>query len=323
MIRPYWHLSEDLFCLDGKCLYSQRIIVLKSLCKEILDNLHAAHQETAGMKARASMSVYWPGISSAITSRHAQCDTCNRISPSQPAQLFQPSPAPCYPFQMVAADYFHVKRNTYLAYADRYTGWLIIVRCPAHGSDARHLISELRTLFSTYGAPEEIATDGGQPFSAYSVQQFILEWCVEWRLSSAYYTQSNGRAEVAVKTAKRLLLNKTSRNGDLHTDKFVRALMQYRNTPLAYIGKFPTQLLYGRTLCDHTLCLPGALKIRQEWIALAEDREIALAKRHRAAADRYNEHTRQLRPLTVGTTVAVQNQCGTHPTRWDKPGRIV
>ena len=87
-----------------------------------------------------------------------------------------------------------------------------------------------------YGAPTELATDGGQPFPSHDIQQFLCSWGVKWRQSSAYYPQSNGRAKLAVKTAKRILQNNTSSNGDLNTDNVARALLQYRNTPIQQLN---------------------------------------------------------------------------------------
>ena len=96
-----------------------------------------------------------------------------------------------------------------------------------------------------YGAPTELATDGGQPFPSHDIRQFLRNWGVKWRQSSAYYPQSNGRAELAVKMAKRILQNNTSSTGDLNTDNVARALLQYRNTPIQQLNVSPAQLLYG------------------------------------------------------------------------------
>ena len=49
-------------------------------------------------------------------------------------------------------------------------------------------------------------------------------------ISSAYNPQSNGRAEVVVKSTKRLLRSNTSPSGSLDSDKFLFAMLQLRNT---------------------------------------------------------------------------------------------
>ena len=321
-LQPYWKVRDGLSSIDGVILYDGRVIIPSALRPEVLECLHSAHQGVVGMKARARNSVYWPGLSNAITNRRAQCRTCNTIAPSQPAEPLAHTPAPAYPFELTVADYFALKGFTYLVYADRYTGWVTITKCHPHGTNATALKQKLRTLFCIYGAPAELATDGGQPFASHDIQQFLKDWGVRWRLSSAYYAQSNGRAELAVKTAKRILQENTSASGDLQTDRTARALLQYRNTPIQHLDVSPAQMLYGRTLRDHLPSLPDVLQIRPEWQLLAEDRERAFKKRHIRDMERYNEHTKPLPGLSVGESVAVQNQTGTHPNRWDKTGVI-
>ena len=51
------------------------------------------------------------------------------------------------------------------------------------------------------------------------------------RQSSAYHPQSNGRAEVTVKTMKRLLSDNIDQSGKPNTDAITRAILQIRNTP--------------------------------------------------------------------------------------------
>ena len=70
------------------------------------------------------------------------------------------------------------------------------------------------------------------------------------RPSSAYYPQSNGKAEAAVKTLKRLLQGNTGSRGSINTDSIAKALLQHRNTPLRDVGKSPAQLALSRDLRD-------------------------------------------------------------------------
>ena len=66
------------------------------------------------------------------------------------------------------------------------------------------------------------------------------------RNSSAYYAQSNGRAEVAVKFIKRELLGCiNAHTGELHTEQATRSLMAHRNTPVRDTGIPPSKSLYG------------------------------------------------------------------------------
>ena len=68
------------------------------------------------------------------------------------------------------------------------------------------------------------------------------------RMSSAYHAQSNGRAEVAVKTVKRALRDNVGDDGKLDRDTFARALLLLRNTPDRDTGVSPAELLFGRRL---------------------------------------------------------------------------
>ena len=96
-----------------------------------------------------------------------------------------------------------------------------------------------------------------------------------WRNSAAYYAQSNGRAELAVKTAKRMLLGNCDDKGDIDNMRFARALLQFRNTPLQGINLSPAQILYGRELKDCMPTLQDALTVRKEWRIAADERDLA------------------------------------------------
>ena len=96
----------------------------------------------------------------------------------------------------------------------------------------------------------EIAVDGGTNLNSEEMSQFFESWGIKTRVSSAYYPQSNGRAESAVKTAKRILMDNTGPGGSLDTDKVSVALLQYHNTPLRDINASPAQLATGRQLRD-------------------------------------------------------------------------
>merc|ERR1712082_368089 len=124
-----------------------------------------------------------------------------------------------------------------------------------------------------HGKPVILETDGGPPFNGGEFARFCKKWGIHHRLSSAGYPQSNGRAELAVKTAKRILADNITEGGSLDRDAVTRALLQYKNTPLAGVGESPAQIVYGRPITD-SLPLP----IQPGWRMINDGREIGMAR---------------------------------------------
>ena len=100
------------------------------------------------------------------------------------------------------------------------------------GTKTKNIISSLEEFVEVYyGPPLLLTSDGGPQFAASITSKFLRNYGVHHRLSSVSYARSNGRAELGVKTVKRLMMENTGPNGDLDNDAFQRAMLQYRNTP--------------------------------------------------------------------------------------------
>ena len=215
----------------------------------------------------------------------------------------------------MVTDFCHLEGHLFLIYADRFSGWVEVDRLSTNNFRlVRHAFLK---WFQTYGVPEEIASDGGPPFNSLAYKTFLRIWDVRRRLSSAYYPQSNGRAEAAVKSVKRILQgNINPSTGDLDTDAAARAIMTHRNTPAQDTGIAPSVMLFGKPLRDH---LPRARTLRREWSSIADSREDALARRVSMTKPQTGK---ELRPLNVGDSVQVQNQTGHHPNKWNSTGVV-
>ena len=98
-------------------------------------------------------------------------------------------------------------------------------------SGSKGLCKALRRMFSTFGRPKDLSSDGGPEFSAARTSEFLKRWGVTHTLSSAYFPQSNGRAEMAVRITKRLLEDHVGPDGSIYSDSLVVAPLQLRNTP--------------------------------------------------------------------------------------------
>ena len=133
--------------------------------------------------------------------------------------------------------------------------------------------------------------------------------------------RSNGRAEVAVKSMKRLLMDNTGPHGGLDNTGFLKAMLQYKNTPDAATGISPARYIFHRPIRDY---LPN-MNIR-----IPESREETSARHQEVRRQHLNspqprlyEHTKRLQALQVGNRVFVQNQTGPHPNRWDNTGVVI
>ena len=319
-IQQYHQYRNDLHYVDGVVLYNHRIVIPPSLRGQIQDSLHAAHQSTGMMLSRAKSSVFWPGITKDIQQQREDCNACNRNAPSQPSSPPYPTPSPEYPFQLICADFFQHEGQHYLITVDRYSNWPTIDRAQ---EGSKGLIESLRKQFSTFGVPEEVSSDEGPEFKSHATTTFLKNWGVHQRLSSVGFPHSNSRAEIGVKTAKRLITENTGPNGNLNTDKLQRAILQYRNCPDPSTGLSPAMCIFGRPVKDFIPIQPGRYRPHPTWVDTLNKREEALRHRHMIASERWSEHTRQLPPLRIGDHVRVQNQRGPHPTKWDKTGKVV
>ena len=266
------------------------------------------------MKARAEATVYWPGMNASIRNKRFLCRDCNGIAPSQPKEPIQLSPAPEWPFQQICADYFELSGHSYLSIVDRYSGWINIYHIPTNHATSKTLISICRALFIDYGGPQ---------FKSKAFSDFLTTWGVHYRKSSVEYPQSNGRAELGVKAAKRVILDNSSPNGSLDTDKAACTIMQYRNTPLPYINLSPSQILFRRQLRDYLPAHPQHYKLHKEWLISAAQREQVLAERNNSIATRYNLTAHNLLPLLPGTHVSIQDGNMKRYKWWNKTGTVV
>ena len=181
------------------------------------------------MLSNARKRFFWPGMASQLRQLKSRCQKCREIAPSLPKEPMLLPPQPPRPFQYTVSNIFDIAARLYLVYADRYSGWIEVAHCPK--ADSATIKKAFRKWFITFGVPEELSCDGGPQYVSKELRDFLRNWGVRMRQSSAYYPQINGRAEVAVKSMKRFLSCSIGSDGTLDNNRAARALLLQRNTP--------------------------------------------------------------------------------------------
>ena len=152
------------------------------------------------------METVWPAITTAVHAWWNRCTNYHGNAPSQPHAPPHPVQVPKYPVQCICANFFYYQGIQYLATVDRYSNWPIIER--AHDS-SKSLIDCLHKLFATFGIPDELASDGGLEFVATAFSIFLKNWGASHCLSSVAFPHSKFRADIGVKTTKRMIASNT------------------------------------------------------------------------------------------------------------------
>ena len=177
-VAAFWMYRESLCVSDGAVLYQDRVVIPLSLRNEVLRTLHSAHQGVSSMESRARSIVFWPGISTAIQETRDRCRSCNKTAPSQAATPPAALDTPSTPSESVFADFCDYGGCHYLVIGDRLSGWMDIYKTPPGTpySGATGLIACLRQMFTTFGVPEILSSDGGPEFTASETSNFLSRW---------------------------------------------------------------------------------------------------------------------------------------------------
>ena len=172
------------------------------------------------MLLRAKLSVFWLGMTPDIRETREQCSSCHNIAPSLSNMLPVEPVVPAYPFPHICVDYFDLHSNHIWMVVDRFSNWFNVY---TGNSGEGELVGIMHRMFWDLGVPETLMSDRGPEFKAERFKKLMEQYRVHHRKSSVRFAHANTRAELAVKTAKRLLRENISPTGELDNIKVTRA----------------------------------------------------------------------------------------------------
>ena len=291
-IRQYWNMRDELTVQDGVIYKGMKVVIPTVMRKQMIAKSHTSHLGIHACVRRAKDVLYWPGMTAEITELVRMCAVCSEFLDKQQKEPLMTHKIPTLPWSKVGQDLFTLNGRDYLVTVDYYSDYFEIVKL--NDTTARSVIKATKDHFACHGIADMV-TDNGPQYTSQEFQQFKSEWNFNHTTSSPYHSQSNGKAESAVKIAKKLVKKCKRDDTDLQM-----ALLEWRNTP-DINGLSPVQKLMSRRT---KTTMPTAEALLKPLTAEGVDDNIKhrrqLTKRH------YDQHTKPLPELDIGDSVKLQ-----------------
>ena len=243
-IGPYFSLQGELSHQDGMVFRGERAVIPDTLRSDITSRWHSSDRGVEGCPRRARECVYWLGMNDQIQKYIAKCDICRSMDNQQQKETLMSHKVWSRPWAKVGIDLSVFDSKDYLITMDYFTN--LWEKDYLADTKSTTVIKNLRTNFACQGIPDSVISDNSPQYGCQDFQKFNKQWGFQHVTSSPGHPQSNGKAESAVKTAKRLLIKAKAAGQDTYL-----ALLDLCNTPSQGLESSPDQRLLSH--CIKTL----------------------------------------------------------------------
>nr|CAN82009.1 hypothetical protein VITISV_009795 [Vitis vinifera] len=267
-IHAYYWDEPFLFkyCADHiirKCVPKEEQQGILSHCHENACGGHFASQKTA-MKVLQS-GFTWPSL---FKDSHIMCRSCERCQ--RLGKLTKRNQMPMNPILIVdLCDVWGIDfmgpfpmsfGNSYILVGVEYVSkWVEAIPCKHN--DHRVVLKFLKeNIFSRFGVPKVIISDGGTHFCNKPFETLLAKYGVKHKVATPYHPQTSGQVELANKEIKNILMKVVITSRKDWSIKLHDSLWAYRTTYKTILGTSPYRLVYGKA-CH----LPVEVEYRPWW----------------------------------------------------------
>ena len=303
-LRPFKTRQNELGTENGCLMWGIRVLIPTKLQAKVLKSLHENHPGITRMKAIARSYFWWSGLDKAIEDLAKSCSVCQSLQATPAAAPLHPWVWPDSPWKRIHVDFAGpFQGKMFFILVDAHSKWPEVITMPSTTSQAT--IEALRSVFSRFGLPDQLASDNGPQFTSEEFALFLKQNGIKHIRSAPYHPSSNGLAERFVQTFKRAM-RAGEKDGLPLTLRLSEFLFSYRATPHATTDVSPGELFLKR-------------KLRTRFDLLKPDHPGLVASRQTAQKTSHDGHAR-LRSFLIDSSVMVRDY--RHPTKW-VPGVIV
>lgn len=239
-----------------------------------------------------------------LTEAVTKCSICQESQPANQREPMLTHPIPRLPWQSVASDCLEIDGQHYVVIVDLYSDYIELTELP--DMSTKTLINQMKPIFATHGTPAILMTDNGTNFVSKEFKDFTVQWDITHITSSPHHPKSNGKAEAAVKTAKKIIKKAKKTGQDLW-----KVLLEWRNTITPGMINSPAQRLLSRRTRSFLPCASSLYKPEVQTKVVEQ-----ITEKRQKAKYYHDKKCKELPDLIVGQPVMVKVQPQNHKSDW-------
>ena len=224
----------------------QQVVVPKEGIPAVLERIDSVHNGADRACLLAQRSYYWDNMKSDIKEKCEKCRTCKIMSQKPKQEALYLTDPPPFIGHTQAVDFAHVgetnSKKKFLVLVDILSGYSEVFRFLLPPT-SKTIIDKLTDFWNSTGWPVVFCSDGEKNLDSAEFNDFLEANRITRRKSSAGYPQSNGAAERAVQSFKRLYGKKV-----LDGMPWEGAWALWRDTPQQPGQLSPARLWFGRPI---------------------------------------------------------------------------